>query len=635
MAYLGKTLAGLLQSEDGPWANDTVSYTYTNRMRQSMTLGIPSGSALSTTYDYDGINRLKHIVSWTGTFTYSYKNTPSTEVLGITLPTAAYITNTFDGVARETATKLYNSSGSPLNYHNYGYNNLSQRTYQTNNSGNYTAYTYDKTGQLLTASGTEGSTNRANEQLKYSYDAAGNLYQRTNNALIQTFGVDNLNQLSTAARTGTLTVGGATSTNVSSVTVNDGTTTVTATRYGDNSFAATNFTLVSGSKTYSAIGVDGSGNRVTNSVIVNLASSVTYTYDADGNLTNDGVRTFSYDEENQLTNVSVSGSWKVEFQYDGKMRRRVMKEYNLNGTVTNEVHYVYDGNVVVEERDWNNTLRVGYVRGKDLSGQTGSALNGAGGIGGLLARVDYTTGTAVPAYYHSDANGNVTCLTDGSQNVVARYAYDPYGNLLAKSGSLADVNAYRFSSKEWNENSGLVYYLYRFYDPNLQRWLNRDPIGEGGFWSPFIADWVAFTPNLMIFVQNNPITYIDPLGLTHADPQCSAGCAKQLDQCMTDIANLASNLGIGGVGGLGWGHQTAGGVQKWFTRAGELTSYAKNLLKGSGYGIGLGALCLAAQCGGAFAGCMSGCPGVPDITPPMFPYANVNAPPVITITRTR
>jgi len=304
----------------------------------------------------------------------------------------------------------------------------------SNNSGNYTAYTYDKIGQLLTASGTEGSTNRANEQLKYSYDAAGNLYQRTNNALIQTFGVDNLNQLSTAGPSGTLTVSGATSTNVSSVTVNDGSSTVTATRYADNSFAASGFTPASGSKTYTAIGVDASGNRATNSETVNLASSVTYTYDADGNLTNDGVRTFSYDEENQLTNVSVSGSWKVEFQYDGKMRRRVMKEYNLNGTVTNEVHYVYDGNVVVEERDWNNALKVGYVRGKDLSG----SFQGAGGIGGLLARTDNTTSTN--SFYHGDGNGNVTCLINSSQAIVAKYLYDAYGNLLSKSGTLADAN---------------------------------------------------------------------------------------------------------------------------------------------------------------------------------------------------
>jgi RHS repeat-associated protein len=58
--------------------------------------------------------------------------------------------------------------------------------------------------------------------------------------------------------------------------------------------------------------------------------------------------------------------------------------------------------------------------------------------------------------------------------------YDPYGNLLASSGPLADANLYRFSSKEYHPNSGLVYYLYRYYDPNLQRWVNRDPIEEDG-----------------------------------------------------------------------------------------------------------------------------------------------------------
>jgi RHS repeat-associated protein len=65
---------------------------------------------------------------------------------------------------------------------------------------------------------------------------------------------------------------------------------------------------------------------------------------------------------------------------------------------------------------------------------------------------------------------------------------------------LADANVYQFSSKEKHLNSGLVYYLYRYSDPNLQRWLNRDPIGElGGV-------------NLYQFVQNNPLTDIDFLG---------------------------------------------------------------------------------------------------------------------------
>ena len=60
---------------------------------------------------------------------------------------------------------------------------------------------------------------------------------------------------------------------------------------------------------------------------------------------------------------------------------------------------------------------------------------------------------------------------------------------------------YRFTSKELHEASGLVYYLYRFYDPNLQRWPNRDPLDElGGF-------------NLYQFIQNSPLNYIDALGL--------------------------------------------------------------------------------------------------------------------------
>jgi RHS repeat-associated protein len=68
-------------------------------------------------------------------------------------------------------------------------------------------------------------------------------------------------------------------------------------------------------------------------------------------------------------------------------------------------------------------------------------------------------------------------------------------------GSLAAANIYRFSSKDWNGNAGLYYYLYRFYDPNLQRWLNQDPIQErGGI-------------NLYDYVYNNPVNRIDPNGL--------------------------------------------------------------------------------------------------------------------------
>jgi RHS repeat-associated protein len=87
--------------------------------------------------------------------------------------------------------------------------------------------------------------------------------------------------------------------------------------------------------------------------------------------------------------------------------------------------------------------------------------------------------------------------------VVGRYLYDPYGNLLAQSGALADANAYRFSSKEYDSVSGLYCYGRRYYDPNLQRWLNRDPIGEtGGL-------------NLYGFVGNGPLTHQDVWGFDY------------------------------------------------------------------------------------------------------------------------
>ena len=82
-----------------------------------------------------------------------------------------------------------------------------------------------------------------------------------------------------------------------------------------------------------------------------------------------------------------------------------------------------------------------------------------------------------------------------------KYLYDPFGNTLSQYGLLADANAYRFSSKEWNANSGLYYYLYRLYDANLQRWLNRDPIEENG------------GINLYKFALNAPTIYVDRFGL--------------------------------------------------------------------------------------------------------------------------
>ena len=496
--HYGYDQVGQLLSEDGPWNDDTVSYSYNNRLRASLNIQQPDADAWSQSYAYDGASRMTNITTPAGKFGYQYDGTRKLKVANLLFPNTAYYTNTYDSVARLLSTKLKNSGGTVLNSHAYTYDLGGERTNQTFTFGNTMAYGYDQIGQLTTALGQDpGGTNRLQEQLKYAYDTAHNLQTRTNNNLVETFNVNSVNELTTITRntTNALTVAGTTTSQASSVTVNG----LAAALYEDYTFASTNaFTITNGNNTFTAIASDSYGRGDTNAVTINLPATNSYSYDTNGNLLSDGTRAFDYDDENELIRVTVTNAWKSEFTYDGRLRRRIRKEFTWQYGAwieTNEVRYVYDGNVVVQERDTNNLPQVTYTRGKDLSG----GLQGAGGIGGLLARRDRTTGQTT--FYHADGNGNVTALISSAQYLVAKYLYDPYGNVLSESGPMAEANLYRFSSKETHGNSGLVYYLYRFYDANLQRWLNRDPIAESG------------GNNLYANCNNSLIGGVDYLGL--------------------------------------------------------------------------------------------------------------------------
>ena len=101
------------------------------------------------------------------------------------------------------------------------FNAANQRTTVTNVAGNYVNYTYDNIGEVKTVVGKEsGGTTRLQEQFGYTYDAAGNLNYRTNNALVQTITNNNLNELTSVGRSGTLTVAGTTTSAATNVTVN-------------------------------------------------------------------------------------------------------------------------------------------------------------------------------------------------------------------------------------------------------------------------------------------------------------------------------------------------------------------------------------------------------------------------------
>ncbi len=438
---------GQLQSEDGPWANDTVTNGYVNSLRTSLGLQQPTGN-WTNGFGYDSAKRLTNVTSQAGSFGYGYTNVGQGGLAGVlirklSLPNGAYITNVFDSVARLLTNSLRNSSDAVLDSYAYIYNPANQRTNLTRADASYYGFVYDKIGQLTVADSTVNTEDRG-----YFYDAAWNLNRRTNNGVVSTFNVDGDNQLTT--------------------------------------------------------------------------EQCRDAYDFNGNLITrgecQGAYSCSYDDENRLISLSSGTVYRSDFSYDGLGRVRVRTDYTWNSgswVVSATIRYIYDGNRVIQERNSSNTPTVAYTRGSDLS----RSLEGAGGIGGLLARSDgYSAGNWTNHnYYFADGNGNVTYMINSSQAMVASYRYDPYGNTISSSGSLSAANVYRFSSKEIHVNSGMYYYLYRFYDPNLQRWINRDPFGERGFevlrrGAPYSRGSTG--PNLYTFVRNNPNSALDPFGLS-------------------------------------------------------------------------------------------------------------------------
>jgi RHS repeat-associated protein len=419
------------------------------------------------------IKRLTNVTSSAGAFGYLYDPMVFTRhPERIVLPNTSYITNIYDANARLTATYLNRNDNTNLDYYIYIYNPANQRTNLTRADASTVAYKYDNIGQLKIAHSSVPTEDRG-----YFYDAAWNLNRRTNNGLTGTFAVDTRNEL-TNAPTG-------------------------------------------------ALNYDGNGNP----------------------LASDSARKlYVYDDENRLiqwTHLAsaagpVAGDKLTQFAYDGLGRLRQRLEYTYannqgqrpsggspdtpsdpNWVQDSETHYIYDGWRVIQERDTNNIPTVSYTRGNDLR----VSLEGAGGIGGLLARSSgYSSGNwTTHNYYFADGNGNVTYMLNSSQTMVASYRYDPFGSTISSSGTLASANVYRFSSKEIHANSGMYYFGYRFYDPNLQRWLNRDPIEELGFQLLRNEPWLSETPdhNPYLFVVNEPISGFDAFGLA-----CNCGNPK-------------------------------------------------------------------------------------------------------------
>jgi RHS repeat-associated protein len=235
-------------------------------------------------------------------------------------------------------------------------------------------------------------------------------------------------------------------------------------------------------------------------------------YDADGNMLSDGVFDCGWDAENRLVSVFSNGVATVQNLYDHR-HRRFRKE------IPDAVHsYVWDGwNLAAETVSNKLTGAVCtdlYTRGPDLSG----TLQGAGGVGGLLAVTRVSASGTQTFFPACDANGNVTEHINDSGATVAHREYGPFGETIRATGPMADTFNFWFSTKYLDHETGFYYYGYRFYSSPLGRFITRDPIGkDGGL-------------NLYGFVGNDPVNKTDWLGLTgrievshwQKDPQSSS-----------------------------------------------------------------------------------------------------------------
>jgi len=259
------------------------------------------------------------------------------------------------------------------------------------------------------------------------------------------------------------------------------------------------------------LSVADGGRSPTNGYVYLPKTQEILNYDTDGNLTNDGRWSYVWDAENRLVRMEPSGTVtvpdgakrKIEFAYDPQGRRiqkAVCAWVSSAWSIILSNRFVYDGwNVATELNATNNNVIRSYMWGLDLSG----SLQGAGGVGGLLAIYDAMdwNNQASTHFVAYDGNGNVGGLVSAADGTVtARYEYGPFDEVIRATGPMAKANPFRFSTKYQDDETDLLYFGYRHYNASTGRWISKDPIGEkGGL-------------NAYSFVGNEPLRRIDAKG---------------------------------------------------------------------------------------------------------------------------
>lgn len=249
------------------------------------------------------------------------------------------------------------------------------------------------------------------------------------------------------------------------------------------------------------------------------AATQTRTHDAADRITGltqsgpDANRVPSFDAAGNVTQLVVSAmgqTFTTRYSYDSLNRLRAVTHLRNApdaSTVTAAVTQLeYDGQGLLLRITENGNVRC-LVRDRvnqlarpivEMGATTNAVRWFVWANGKLLAQVA-SNGTIRVA--HSDELGKILALTDGNGILTDEYAYQPYGRLIARSGTTEMPFAYMGDYGVWNAGNGLYLTRHRAYDANLMRFLQPDPIGlDGGY-------------NLYAYAKGAPAVFIDPLGL--------------------------------------------------------------------------------------------------------------------------
>jgi RHS repeat-associated protein len=203
-----------------------------------------------------------------------------------------------------------------------------------------------------------------------------------------------------------------------------------------------------------------------------------YSYDKNGNLLSDGVRTYTWDAEDRLLSITHNAQpgLRTTFKYDGLGRRTAID--TGNGALTSEVRYLWCGDALCQARTSADVAERRYYTEGEYLPLAGTSL-----------------------YYSRDQLGSVRdVLATQNGSGVATFDYDPYGNPSESNGRIS--TDFRYAGLFYDKQDGIHLANHRAYNSAISRWLSRDPIVE--------LD--GSNPSLYIYVNGNPVNETDVQG---------------------------------------------------------------------------------------------------------------------------